>query len=133
MRLSLAFACAAAALLASGAAQAGETVLMCKGEALVLPKQTKAPVDVKLKVDGGLEGPTTITYAWQRPGEPVPMTLKGLSGDTLSFHGAAPAKEGGVTVADARLNRSTLALQLNVKRIGGPEAEDVTLETSCQP
>lgn len=133
MRPWLAFACATAAGLLAGTAQAGDTLLMCRGDATILPRQSKAPLDVRLTVEGGLEGPTAATYAWQRPHEPIPMDLKGLSGDTLSFHGVAPAKQGGVTVADAKLNRTTLALSLNVKRIGAEDGEEVTLETRCQP
>lgn len=131
--MRLAFAVTAAVLLAAGAAQAADTQLMCRGEAMIRPTDSKAPLDVKLTVQGGLEAPTVATYAWPRSSEPVAMSLKGLNGDTLSFHGMAAAREGGVTVADAKLNRANLALTLNVRRMGAPDAEEVVLETSCQP
>lgn len=130
MRCSLALAAAATVALAAGAAQAAD-VLSCKGDALIMPDQTNAPVEVQLTVEGGLAAPGAITYAWQRPEPPVPMELKGLSGETLSFHGLTAVKDGGVLVADAQLNRTTLALVLKVRRLGGQD-EDITLETSCQ-
>jgi len=130
MRLSLAIA--AAALLAASAAQAADTQLMCKAEALVMPAQSKVPVDLKLTVAGGIEGPSGVTYAWSRP-EAVPLELKGLLGDTLKFHGMTTDKTGGVLVADADLNRNTLALKLKVKRVGGQGDEAVNVEGACSP
>ena len=131
MRLSLALAAAAAAVLAAGAAQAADT-LSCRGQAQVMPDQSTTPIELQLIVDGGLEAPTTITYAWARPEAPVPMALQGLSGDVLSFHGLAPSSAGdGVLVADVRLNRVTLALELKVRRMGGND-EDITLTSSCR-
>jgi hypothetical protein len=130
MRLVPLTACAAAFALAAGAAHAADSQLSCKGDALVMPDQSTAPLEVQLTIAGGLSGPTGITYAWRRPEAPVPLALKGLVGDTLEFHGMTMAQEGGVLVADARLNRNTLALVLKVRRIGGSE-EDITLETTC--
>lgn len=130
MRSFLALAALAAAAFAAGGAQAAD-VLSCKGDALVMPDQTNTPVDVQLTVEGGLAAPGAITYAWQRPEPPVPMNLQGLSGETLSFHGLTAAQDGGVLVADAQLNRTTLALVLKVRRLGEKD-ENITLETSCQ-
>jgi len=124
-------AAAAAFALAAGAAHAADSQLSCKGDALVMPDQSTAPLDVQLTVAGGVQGPTGLTYAWQRPEAPVPLALKGLLGDVLEFHGMVPATEGGVLVADARLNRNTLALVLKVRRLGS-SAEDITLETTCR-
>lgn len=130
MRYALALAAAAALALAAGGAEAAD-LLSCKGDALVMPDQTNTPVELQLTVEGGLTAPGGVTYAWQRPEPPVAMTLQGLSGDTLSFHGLSAVKDGGVMVADAQLNRTTLALVLKVRRLGGQD-EAITLETSCQ-
>lgn len=131
MRLHGVIGCAAALALVAGAAQAADSRLSCKGDALVMPDQSSAPLEVTLTLAGGLQGPTGVTYAWQRPEAPVPLALKGLLGDVLEFHGMAAAKEGGVLIADARLNRNTLALSLKVRRLGSAE-EDITLETTCR-
>jgi hypothetical protein len=135
MSRSIALAVVAAAALAGGAAQAADTQLMCKGEAVILPNTAKAPMDVKLTIEGGLEAPSTVTYAWQRADAPIPMSLKGLLGNTLTFHGMQPGKDPaeGVVVADARLDRTTLALSMTVKHVGAPNAEEVNLESNCQP
>jgi hypothetical protein len=128
MRLPLAVAAALA--LTATAAHAADT-LTCRGDLLVMPDKAASPMDVTLTVEGGMEAPSTVTYAWARPESPVAMDLKGLSGDTLQFHGIAPAKDGAVTVADAQLNRATLALVLKVRRLG-EAGEELTLETTCQ-
>ena len=133
MRLSLAFAGLVSAVLAAGAAHAADAQLSCKGQALIMPDAATTPLDVRLTIQGGLEAPSTVTYAWGRPEAPVPMDLRGLLGDTLSFHGMAPASGGdGMLVADAQLNRNTLALVLKVRRLGAASPEDVSFETTCQ-
>lgn len=131
MRKSLAIGLAAASVLAAGAAEAGDSRLSCTGDAKVMPDQSSAPIEVQLTVQGGLEGPTGVTYAWPRAEGSVPLTLKGLIGDTLQFHGMGMDKDGSVLVADAQLNRTTLALAFKVRRLGASE-EDVTLETVCR-
>jgi hypothetical protein len=133
MRLALTLLFTAAAALAAGAAQAADAQLSCRGEALMMPEEASKPLDVTVTVRGGLEAPGAVTYAWALPEASVAMDLKGLSGDTLSFHGIAPATDGeGVFVADAQLNRATLALVLKVRRLGGAGTEDVTFETTCR-
>src|SRR5438270_11629234 len=117
----------AAIALTAGAAQAADSQLSCKGDGRVMPAEESAPLDVQVTIAGGLQGPTGVTYLWARPETPVAMSLKGLIGDTLSFHGMAP-DGGGVLVADVQLNRTTLALTMKVRRLGSSE-EDITLET----
>lgn len=130
MRLVSSIGCAALLAFAAGAAHAADSTLSCKGDALVMPDETKAPLELQLTVNGGLQGPTGLSYAWGRPEAPVPLSLKGLLGDTLEFHGMTAASDG-VLVADARLNRNTLALELKVRRLGASE-EDITLQTTCR-
>jgi hypothetical protein len=131
MRTPTAAVLAALAALAAGAAQAQDSQLSCKGVALVMPDETNAPLDVRLTVKGGLDAPESVAYAWARPEPSVAMPLAGLLGDKLMFHASAPTKDGAVLVADATLNRQTLALVLKVRRVGD-QAQDVTLETTCQ-
>ena len=130
MRIASIALLASLAALAAGAAQAQETRLSCKGTALVMPDETNAPLDVQLTVQGGLEAPVSVAYAWARPEPSVAMPLQGLMGDKLMFHATAPTQDGAVLVADASLNRQTLALVLKVRRVGD-QPQDVTLETTC--
>lgn len=131
MRLAPVAVFASLALLAAaGAAQAQDLQLSCRGPALVMPDETTAPLDVQLTVQGGFSDTSAVAYAWGRPETPVTMSLKGIMGETLQFHGIASGKDGAVMVADASLNRQTLALVLKVRRLGDA-AEDITLETTC--
>jgi hypothetical protein len=132
MRILLALALAAPLGLGALSAQAGDAVLSCHGAAQLMSAQSRAPLDVKLTVQGGLEAPGAITYAWTRPEPSVPMTLKALSGDTLQFHGIAMEDDGAVLVADAQLNRATLGLLLKVRKVGGAAPEDILLEGACR-
>ena len=129
MRLASLIGGLCALALAAGAAHAADSQLTCKGDARVMPADEMAPLDVQITIAGGLQGPTGVTYAWARPETPVAMSLKGLLGDTLLFHGIAQ-DGGGMLVADVELNRTTLALSMKVRRLGSGD-EDITLQTVC--
>lgn len=131
MRLALVVAAFATIAVASPAS-AADSQLACAGDILALPNPTPTPVSLALTVEGGLGAPGALIYAWSRPELSVPLELKALSGDTLSFHGLTSRPDGAVVVADAQLNRSTLALVLKIRQLGGQGAQEVTLQTACR-